>query len=192
MQSAHDVVSVGPAPRWAEREVDLGGDDSFAAELDAHRSALRAYASILSHSAVDADDLVQDTLLRAWRYRSSFVAGTNLKAWLRRILRNEFLTSVAQLRPVEDVDGKFAARLMAPETSEWSSRVGETLAAIDRLPSLSRQALLLVAEGASYEEMAAIWGCGVGSVKGRVSRARQRLIKMLDGADPRDAAGSLG
>ncbi|HVI30578.1 sigma-70 family RNA polymerase sigma factor [Phenylobacterium sp.] len=148
-------------------------------ELRTLRPALRAYALSLVGSVADADDLVQDALLKAWRYRSSYAPGSNLKGWLFRILRNEFITFAGRPRPVEDIDGRYAAQLRAPERGELSVVVEEVLAALDTLPEISREALVHVALGDSHEEIAAICGCQVGSVKSRVSRARARLIKAL-------------
>lgn len=163
------------------RPADLGAEapNWSIQELRTLRPALRAYALGLVGSSADADDLVQDTLLKAWRYRSSYAPGSNLKGWLFRILRNEFLTFTARPRPVEDIDGRYAAQLRAPETGDLSVTVDEVLAALDSLPEISREALVHVALGDSHQEIAAICGCQVGSVKSRVSRARARLMKAL-------------
>ncbi len=130
-------------------------------------------------SAADADDLVQEALLKAWRYRASYEPGTNLKGWLFRILRNEFLSFVARPRPVQDVDGRYAAQLRAPDREDLVPLTMEVLAALDALPEISRQALVLVARGESYQDIATICGCDVGAVKARVSRARARLLKAV-------------
>lgn len=148
-------------------------------ELRTLRPALRSYATGLVGSSADADDLVQDALLKAWRYRASYTPGSNLKAWLFRILHNEFLTFTGRPRPVEDIDGRYAAQLRAPEMADLSVMVEEVLAALDTLPEISREALVHVALGESHEEIAAICGCQVGSVKSRVSRARARLVRAL-------------
>jgi RNA polymerase sigma-70 factor (ECF subfamily) len=151
----------------------------LAGELCAYRPALRSYAAGLLGSAADADDLVQETLLRAWRYRATYRSDTSLKGWLFRILKNEFISTRSRPRPIEDVDGRLAAKMQAPEKGEWTVEVEDTLAALERLPPVSREALILVAEGKSYDEIATICGCAVGSVKSRVSRARRRLLDLL-------------
>jgi RNA polymerase sigma-70 factor (ECF subfamily) len=140
---------------------------------------LRAHAWVLTHGAPDADDLVQETLARAWQFRHTFQPGTNLKAWMYRILRNVFLASVSgKLRTIQDVDGKFAARLSQEAAQDWSLRFGELMGRIALLPEQHAEALLLVAgSGLTYEEAAEVCFCSVGTIKSRVSRARERLAE---------------
>jgi RNA polymerase sigma-70 factor (ECF subfamily) len=140
---------------------------------------LRAHAWALTHGAPDADDLVQETLARAWQFRHTFQPGTNLKAWMYRILRNVFLASVSgKLKTIQDVDGKLAARLSQEAGQEWSLRCGELLDRIALLPEPHAAALLLVAgSGLTYEEAAEVCLCSVGTIKSRVSRARERLAE---------------
>lgn len=144
--------------------------------------SMRAYALVMTRSSVDADDLVQDALVRAWRYRGTYVEGTNLKAWLFRILRNEFFAQGKRKprgqRSLEEIDEQYASR--APE-QEWSRLYGEMLNGLERLSHSNRDALLLVGgAGFSYDEAAAVIGCPAGTVKSRVSRAREQLADMLD------------
>jgi RNA polymerase sigma-70 factor (ECF subfamily) len=138
---------------------------------------------MLLGSVSEADDLVQETLLRAWRYRSSFRADTSARAWLFRILRNEFLTWVSRPRHSEDVGGRLAARLAAPPTQEASIRCSDTLRALQKLTPRSREVLALMAAGTSYEDAATICRCSVGTVKSRINRARETLLKLVDGDD---------
>jgi RNA polymerase sigma-70 factor (ECF subfamily) len=140
---------------------------------------LRAHAWALTRGAPDADDLVQETLARAWQFRHTFQPGTNLKAWMYRILRNAFLASVSgKLKTIQDVDGKLAARLAQEAGQEWSLRCGELLDRIALLPEQHAEALLLVAgSGLTYEEAAEICFCSIGTIKSRVSRARERLAE---------------
>jgi RNA polymerase sigma-70 factor (ECF subfamily) len=154
---------------------------------------LRAHAWILTRRASDADDLVQETLMRAWQFRHTFQPGTNLKAWMFRILRNAFLASVSgKLKLVEDVDGKFTGRLSHAPDQEWRVRFGELLEALEKLPEQSCEALLLVAgSGLTYEETAQVCECSVGTVKSRVSRARERLTEIV-GADLADPTPEVG
>jgi RNA polymerase sigma-70 factor (ECF subfamily) len=142
---------------------------------------LRAYALVLTRSASDADDLVQDALLRAWRFRSGYTDGTNLKAWLFRILRNEFLNRLqAKKNTVEDVDGQFAARLVSKPEQDFQLQYGELMEGMGQLSPETREALLLtVGEGYTYEEAAALCDCPVGTIKSRVNRGRQFLIEHL-------------
>lgn len=155
--------------------------DPFKDQLIALMPALRGYAMSLTGCVSDADDLLQEALVRAWRSRSSFEAGTNLKAWMFRIVRNAFYTSMSRRRrTVEDVDGKLAARLASAPEQEWRLEYEELLNAMGRLTPEAREALLLiVASGLSYEAAAEVCGCAVGTLKSRVNRARQRLSKLL-------------
>ena len=144
--------------------------------------ALRAFAWSLSHNSADADDLVQETLIKAWANREKFEPGTNLRAWLFTILRNTYYTIVVKKRrEVADEDGKHAATLSTAPTQDWSVAVRAMQAALARLPHEHREALVLVgAAGLTYEEAAEICGCALGTIKSRVNRARIRLMKIMD------------
>jgi RNA polymerase sigma-70 factor, ECF subfamily len=143
---------------------------------------LRAFAWSLSHNSADADDLVQETLIKAWANRDKFQPGTNLRAWLFTILRNTYYTAVAKKRrEVADEDGKHAATLSSPPTQDWSVAIRSLQAALQRLPNEHREALVLVgAAGLTYEEAAEICGCALGTIKSRVNRARAKLMKIMD------------
>jgi RNA polymerase sigma-70 factor (ECF subfamily) len=144
--------------------------------------ALRAFGWSLSRNASDADDLVQETLIKAWTHRDRFEPGTNLRAWLFTILRNTHYTTVSRRRrEVRDVDGKFAGALRSDSTQQWTVEVRALWDAVMTLPDDYREALMLVAAaGVSYEEAAEICGCALGTVKSRVHRARSRLAEMFD------------
>lgn len=150
--------------------------------------ALRAFAWSLSHNGSDADDLVQDTLIKAWTNREKFEAGTNLRAWLFTILRNTYYTQVIRRRrEVRDETGEYAGALRSPPTQDWSVAMHALQDALARLPAEHREALILVgAAGLSYEEAAAICGCALGTIKSRVNRARARLLKIMDADDATD------
>ena len=152
--------------------------------------ALRAFAWSLSHNAADADDLVQETLTKAWTHRDRFEPGTNLRAWLFTILRNTYYTSlVRKRREVGDENGKYAATLSTPATQDWSVALKNLQASLQLLPSEHREALILVgAAGLTYEEAAEICGCALGTIKSRVNRARAKLLKLLDEEDVSEAA----
>ena len=154
--------------------------------------ALRAFAWSLSHNSSDADDLVQDTLTKAWTHRSKFEMGTNLRAWLFTILRNTYYTAVVRRRrEVADEDGKHAARLTSAPTQDWSVAMRALQSALQRLPDEHREALILVgAAGLTYEEAAEICGCALGTIKSRVNRARTRLLRIMDADDASDAFAS--
>lgn len=158
----------------------MAGD--FKTELVALMPRLRGYAMALTGSAAEADDLVQDALVRAWRFRDSFQEGSNLKAWVCKILRNSFYTTaVARRNTVQDVEGKFAARLACGPDQEWRLQYNELLGALDALTPDARDALLMVvAAGLSYEAAADIAGCPVGTMKSRVNRAREHLAGIVE------------
>lgn len=150
--------------------------------------SLRAFAISLCGHVDRADDLVQDTLLRALANIDRFQPGTNLNAWLFTILRNLFHSEYRKRRrEVEDPDGSYASRLKVQP--EQGSRLDfeDLRAALETLPGDQREAVLLVgASGFSYEEAAAICGCAVGTIKSRVNRARSRLTALLAVEDAED------
>lgn len=149
--------------------------------LDAVPS-LRAFAVSLAKNADRADDLVQETLVKAWDKQASFQPGTNLKAWLFTILRNEFYSQMRKRgREVQDTDGTITARLSIHPGQEGSADLSDFRKALGQLPEDQREAIVLIgASGFSYEEAAKICGCAVGTIKSRVSRARSRLQEILD------------
>jgi RNA polymerase sigma-70 factor (ECF subfamily) len=143
--------------------------------------SLRAFGISLCGNVDRADDLVQETLLRALANIQSFQPGTNMSAWLFTILRNLFRSEYRKRRrEVEDPDGSYAETLKSQP--EQTSRVEfeEFRVALNKLPDDQREALILVgASGFSYEEAAEICGCAVGTIKSRVNRARTRLSGLL-------------
>jgi RNA polymerase sigma-70 factor, ECF subfamily len=146
---------------------------------------LHAFALSLTNDPTRADDLVQDTILRAWTGISRFERGSNLGAWLFRILRNSFYSEYRKRkREVEDPDGAYVARLSTLPMQEAGLAMAEFGSALARLPFRQREALMLVgAEGLTYEDTAAIQGVAVGTVKSRVHRARSLLAELLQIGD---------
>lgn len=142
---------------------------------------LRAFARSLCGNADQADDLVQETLVKAWRSRGSFAPGSNLKAWLFTILRNTFLSERRKRKfEVHDTDGKLALRLSVEEGQSSHMDLLDFSKAFATLPEEQREALILVgAEGFSYEDAAQMCGCAVGTIKSRVNRARAKLAQAL-------------
>jgi RNA polymerase sigma-70 factor (ECF subfamily) len=153
----------------------------FKADLIALLPRLRARAILLTGSRAAGDDLLQDTLLRAWRFRDRFQNGSNLSAWVGKIMRNLFYTSASsQRRMVAYVESEHATPAFSRPEQEWRLRYGEVIAALERLSASTRDALLLVvAEGLSYEAAAEVAGCPAGTMKSRVHRARRLLHAML-------------
>jgi RNA polymerase sigma-70 factor (ECF subfamily) len=152
----------------------------FQASLLALVPALRRYALSLTHDRDAADDLVQETLMRAWRGRARFQIGTNFEGWTFTILRNRFYTTQTKLREFLDEDGAQAARL--PSLPEQNGRLdlADLQDALAQLAAPMREALMLVTiEDLSYEETAARLSCRVGTVKSRIWRARAQLAQML-------------
>ena len=144
---------------------------------------LRAFARSLSGNSARADDLVQETLLKAWANREKFEEGTNLRAWLFTILRNSFYSQMRRAtREVEDVDDRHALRTQTPATQDDPLELDDFRRALHLLPAEQREALILIgASDFSYEEAAAVCECAVGTVKSRVARARARLSAILNG-----------
>jgi RNA polymerase sigma-70 factor (ECF subfamily) len=152
---------------------------------------LRAFARSLAKNFAHADDLVQDTLTKAWAKRHQFEPGTNLQAWLFTILRNTFYTNVRRRRwEVEDVDDLLAARLTEEPRQEWGLTLRALESAIQRLPHEQREVLVLVVgAGVTYDEAARICDCAVGTVKSRLARARVRLAGLME-IDPATDLGA--
>ena len=157
----------------------------FARLLTAAIPGLRAFGMSLSMRADRADDLVQETLLKAWKHHESFEPGTNMKAWLYTILRNEFYSQIRKRkREVEDADGLHAGRVAVDGNQLSHLDMMDMKVALAQLPNDQREAIILVgASGFSYEEAADICLVAVGTIKSRVSRARTRLSQILDLSD---------
>lgn len=154
---------------------------SFKRELLATLPSLRAFAVSLSGKHDKADDLVQDTVMKAWAKQSSFELGTNIKAWLFTILRNEFYSQMRKRgREVQDSEGVFTERLSVHPSQYGVMDMEDFKKALDSLPPDQREAIVLIgASGFSYEEAAEICDCAIGTMKSRVSRARTRLQEVL-------------
>ena len=147
--------------------------------------SLRAFAISLSGNVDRADDLVQETILRAFANIHSFQPGTNMPAWLFTILRNLFRSEYRKRRrEVEDVDGKKTASLSVAPAQQDHVDIQDFRKALTLLPADQREALVLVgAVGMSYEEAAEVAQCAVGTIKSRVNRARIKLTDMLGMTD---------
>jgi RNA polymerase sigma-70 factor (ECF subfamily) len=166
----------------------MTAEQAWRDEVVAMIPALRAFAWSLSHNGSDADDLVQDTLIKAWTNRDKYEPGTNLRAWLFTILRNTYYTQITRRRrEVRDERGEYASTLNAPPTQDWTVAMRALQAALRELPVEHREALILVgAAGLSYEEAAEICGCALGTIKSRVNRARAKLLRLMDAEEAGD------
>lgn len=142
---------------------------------------LRAFAVSLCRNREYAEDLVQETLLRACNNIGRFEPDTNMTAWLITILRHQFYADYRKRRrEIADVDGIYADTLVTAPTQVASTEYAELRRALDKLPGEMRDAIMLIAgSGASYDEAARICGCAVGTIKSRVHRARARLAELL-------------
>jgi RNA polymerase sigma-70 factor (ECF subfamily) len=213
-----DEMVSGPTPRGEDLTFEDAGEDrpldmipmplrprsrghtpEGAEETLAHADALYNLARYLTEDPSEAEDLVQETYLRALRGWSGFARGTNLKAWLFRILRNAFTSRYRQeLRhpapapydttepPLEDAAGDRSAP-STPEPAQLRRVLaGEIEAALRTLSEDARTVILLDLEGLTESETAMVVGCAVGTVKSRLNRARAALrTKLADYArDP--------
>jgi RNA polymerase sigma factor (sigma-70 family) len=143
--------------------------------------ALRAFARSLARNSTDADDLVQETLLKAIASANRFERGTNLRAWLFTIMRNTFYTRAKQAaRERTGTTDCVSGASVSEPTQEWTVRGRELMEAISRLPPQFREMLILVVMlGESYEDSARICNCAIGTVKSRVARARAAVMEDL-------------
>ena len=166
-----------PPPRVMDPETMAGVKRDLLAALP----KLRAFAISLCGRTARTDDLVQETLVKAWANIKSFEPGSNMVAWLYTILRNEFYSEFRKRRhEVADEDGHHAARLATRPTQEGHMQFLDFRDAMDRLAPDHREALILVgASGLSYEDAADMCGCAVGTMKSRVNRARAKLTELL-------------
>jgi RNA polymerase sigma factor (sigma-70 family) len=162
-------------------------DDEFKDQLAQVIPHLRAFGRSLSGSRDLADDLVQETLLKAWAARKRFQAGTNMRAWTFIILRNLFLSQMRRARFKGEWDEITASKMLAaPASQDRHVELTDMQRALLHLPQPQREALILVgAGGFAYEEAAEICGCAVGTIKSRVARGRVALEALLtDGKLP--------
>lgn len=149
---------------------------------------LRAFAVSLSGDPARADDLVQETLVKALDHADAFRRGTNLKAWLFTILRNTYFSEYRQRRrEIESRDPWREDVLTVLPGQQGHVDLQDFQRALMELPPEQREALILAgAAGMSYEEVAAVSGCAVGTVKSRVNRARRKLADLLGISSPGD------
>ncbi len=165
--------------------------DPFQELLLTHLPRLQAYAVMLTRDRAAAEDLLQETALKAWRAQSQFAMGTNFTAWIYKILRNEYISSLRRNKRkparIEEVPEEFLSRSGAQETDILSR---EVVTAMNQLQPEQREVLVLIcAGGLSYEEAAASLGCSIGTIKSRLWRARARMSALVMGEDtPQEGA----
>lgn len=170
---------------------DIHPRDKLAASLP----RLRAFAISLTRNVSQADDLVQETILKAWSNIEKFDPATNLDAWLFTILRNTYYSALRKTRrEVSDSDGIHAATLIERPAHDGRLAFGDFQRAFDQLSAEHREVLILVgASGYSCEEASQMMGVAVGTVKSRASRARKRLAELMQLKEGEDLfSGSEG
>lgn len=182
----------------AKTSVGTGGGqaDTFEADALSYLDALYRTALRMTRSEAEAEDLVQETYIRAFRFKEQFEPGTNLKAWLFRILTNTFINlfrrrkTQPQTTELDDIDESALYRHMTgssaassasqPEKVVLDSVVDtEVTAALEELPEKFRTVVLLDVEGFSYKEMAEMLHIPIGTVMSRLHRGRKFLQKRL-------------
>ena len=163
----------------------IAADEVFRDQLVAMIPALRAFARGLCGWRDMADDLAQDTMTRAWASRASFTPGSNFRAWMFMIMRNQFYTSIRKSARTTSLDPEVAERTLVqmPE-QQHHIHVTDVAKALQKLPREQREVLMLIgANGVSYEEAAEITGCAIGTIKSRLARGRRALAALIDGLD---------
>jgi RNA polymerase sigma-70 factor, ECF subfamily len=146
-----------------------------------HIPALRLFARSLTGRYGEADDLVQDTLMRAISSASSYTPGTNMRAWLFTIMRNRFYNQRVKLvRERPGLEDCVSGQLATPDAQYWHVRGREIEAALMALPRPYREAVMLVmVTGESYQATAEILEVDIGTIKSRINRGRRLLQEAL-------------
>jgi RNA polymerase sigma-70 factor (ECF subfamily) len=181
-------MSLDDPPRAADHDRASAAEPappcSFSDGLIALLPRLRVQALALTRNRADADDLVQAAVTKALAAKEQFTPGTNLGAWLYRILRNQFLSDRTRMRETVELDDAPAAALSSPAGQEAHLAFKELRRHLGRLRPDQRAALIMVSvQGLSYQEVADAMGCPVGTAKCRVFRARRQLEAWLLGAE---------
>ena len=162
---------------------DIDPDKVFRDQLVALLPSLRAFSRGLCGRRDMADDLAQDTVMRAWAARESYTHGSNFRAWMFMIMRNQFYTTIRKNARMTSLDPEVAERVLVVAPAQQNGiNVGDVAKALQKLPAEQREVLLLVgANGLSYEEAAEVIGCAMGTVKSRLARGRTALAALIDG-----------
>ena len=164
----------------------------FHAALIALLPKLRVQALALTRNRAAAEDLVQDAVANALAAQNSFTPGTNFAAWMHRILRNRFISTLRKQRETTDIEDLPSSAFAVSGAHEDRLVLKELGVALGRLPSDQREALFMVVlQGLSYEEVAEATGCAVGTAKSRVFRARRQLQTWLMGEERQPNAPAL-
>ncbi len=168
---------------------EISENEAFRRDLIEVMAPLRAFSRSLCRNHALADDLVQETLMKAWAARRSYKPGTNFRAWTYRILRNAFYSSWRKDRRLSQLNTDLHANTVhAVDSVEATLELADVSGALHQLPAEQRQAIMLTAAGGcDYEQAASIAGVAIGTIKSRVSRGRSALSGLLD--QPRNRRG---
>ena len=183
--------------RKPEADNPGGAEPDFRQLLVSYLPQLRGIARALAGHRDRADDLVNDTILKALSAEAQFQPGTNLKAWLMTILRNHYINGLRRGRlEVQSVDDIPESAMPTAPNQEHAVEMNEVAAALQRMSAEHREILVLVsAAGLSYEEAAIVCDCAVGTIKSRLNRARSELKRVLarrrTGTMPAEIAAGL-
>jgi RNA polymerase sigma-70 factor, ECF subfamily len=164
-------------------EEAICADTLFRDQLVALLPSLRAFSRGLCGQRDMADDLAQDTMMRAWAARESYTQGSNFRAWMFMIMRNQFYTTIRKNARMTSLDPEVAERVLVVAPAQQNGiNVDDVAKALQKLPVEQREVLLLIgANGLSYEEAAEVIGCAMGTVKSRLARGRTALSGLIDG-----------
>lgn len=159
--------------------------DQFRKELLAIIPLLRSFARGLCGNRDLADDMAQDAMVRAWAARDSYTPGSNFRAWIFMILRNQYYTTLRRNARMVSWDPEIAERILVVSASQHDRlNVDDVSRALQKLPAEQREVLMLIgANGLSYEEAAEIMGCAIGTIKSRLARGRAALAALINGPD---------
>ncbi len=168
-------------------------DTIFRDQLVALLPSLRAFSRGLCGRRDMADDLAQDTVLRAWAARSSYTQGSNFRAWMFMIMRNQFYTTVRKNARTTSLDPEVAERVLVVAPAQQNGiNIEDVAKALQKLPVEQREVLLLIgANGLTYEDAAEVLGCAIGTVKSRLARGRNALAALIDGPSGDELFDSL-
>lgn len=165
-----------------EQSRNASDSPEFQAALVEVLPHLRAFARSLTRRREQADDLVNDAVVRALSAAAQFQPGTNFKAWMFTILRNLYYNEGRKNRSTVSLDEAESLMPSVPPAQQSTLEFCDFRRAFWQLGDDHREVLILVgASGLSYEEAAEVCGCAIGTIKSRVSRARAELLHMLSG-----------
>jgi len=180
------VVAASPRGQARSAAPQKQAEDAFERELIALLPHLRNFSRMLCRRQDFAEDITQETLIKAWRARDRFEPGTNLRAWLFTILRHEFYSHKRRAWRQSPWDENFADNIPAPANEQsWAMDLSDCTRALGQLPVGQRETVLLVGVGGfGYEEAANLLQSPVGTLKSRLARGRRNLTKLLAGDQP--------